>query len=48
MTSIHIRLAPDEDHTLLSCQACEWKGWFKEGADVPLGKVLSLASERRF
>jgi hypothetical protein len=39
---------PDEDHTFASCQACEWKGWFKEGADVPLGKVLSLASERRF
>jgi hypothetical protein len=38
MTSIHIRLAPDEDHTLSSCQACEWKGWFKEGADVPLAK----------
>jgi hypothetical protein len=39
---------PDEDHTFASCQACEWKGWFKEGADVPLGKVLSLASERHF
>ena len=39
---------PDEDHTFASCHACEWKGWFKEGADVPLGKVLSLASERRF
>jgi len=48
LTSIQIRLAPDEDHTFASCQACEWKGWFKEGADVPLGKVLSLASERRF
>ena len=24
----------------MPCQACEWKGWFKEGADVPLGKVL--------
>jgi DNA-directed RNA polymerase subunit M/transcription elongation factor TFIIS len=48
LTSIQIRLAPEEDHTFASCQACEWKGWFKEGADVPLGKVLSLASERRF
>jgi hypothetical protein len=48
MTAIHIRLAPEEDHTFASCQACEWKGWFKKGADVPLGKVLSLASERRF
>ena len=48
LTAIQIRLAPDEDHTFASCQACEWKGWFKEGADVPLGKVLSLASERRF
>jgi hypothetical protein len=48
MTSIHIRLAPDEDHTLSSYQAYEWKGWFKEGADVPWPKVRSLASERRF
>jgi hypothetical protein len=48
LTAIQIRLAPDEDHTFASCQACEWKGWFMEGADVPLGKVLSLASERRF
>ena len=48
LTAIQIRLAPDEDHTFASCQACEWKGWFKEGSDVPLGKVLSLASERRF
>jgi RNase P subunit RPR2 len=37
LTAIQIRLAPDEDHTFASCQACEWKGWFKEGADVPLG-----------
>jgi RNase P subunit RPR2 len=48
LTAIQIRLAPDEDHTFASCQACEWKGWFKEGTDVPLGKVLALASERRF
>jgi hypothetical protein len=48
LTAIPIRLAPDEDHTFASCQACEWKGWFKEGTDVPRGKVLSLASERRF
>jgi hypothetical protein len=48
LTAIQIPLAPDEHHTFASCQACEWKGWFKEGADVPLGKVLSLASERRF
>ena len=41
-------MAPDEDHTFASCRACEWKGWFKEGADVPLGRVLSLAGERRF
>ena len=40
--------APDEDHPFASCQSCEWKGWFKEGSDVPLGKVLALASERRF
>jgi hypothetical protein len=48
LTSIQIRLAPDEDLTFASCQSCEWKGWFKEGADVPLGRALSLASERRF
>ena len=48
LTAIQIRLAPGEDHTFASCQACEWKGWFKEGGAVPLGKVLSLASERRF
>jgi hypothetical protein len=48
LTSIHIRLAPDEDHTFASCQACEWKGWSKQGGEVPLGKVLALASERRF
>jgi hypothetical protein len=48
LTAIHIRLAPEEDHTFASCQACEWKGWFKEGGPVPLGKVLALASERRF
>jgi hypothetical protein len=48
LTAIQIRLAPDEDHTFASCQAFEWNGWFKEGADVPLGKVLPLASERRF
>jgi hypothetical protein len=48
LTAIQIRLAPDEDHTFASCQACEGKGWFKEGAGVPLGRVLSLASERCF
>jgi len=36
------------DHTFASCQACEWKGWSKQGGEVPLGKVLALASERRF
>jgi hypothetical protein len=40
LTAIQIRLAPDEDHTFAPCQACEWKGWFKEGAGVPLGKLL--------
>jgi hypothetical protein len=48
LTAIHIRLAPDEDHTFASCQTCEWKGWSKQGGEVPLGKVLALASERRF
>ena len=23
LTSIHVRLAPEEDHTFASCQACE-------------------------
>jgi hypothetical protein len=36
------------DHTFASCQACEWKGWSKQGGEVPLGRVLALASERRF
>jgi hypothetical protein len=48
LTAIQIRLAPDEDHTFASCQACEWKRWYKLGTDVHLGRVLSLASERRF
>jgi hypothetical protein len=48
VTTIHIRLAPGGDHTFASCQACEWKGWSNEGGAVPLGKVLALASERRF
>jgi hypothetical protein len=47
LTAVHIRLAPDEDHTFASCQICEWKGWSKQGGEVPLGKVLALASERR-
>ena len=48
LTAIAIRLAPAEDHLFASCHACEWKGWFKQGGAVPLGKVLALASERRF
>ena len=48
LTSIQIRLAPDEDHTFASCQACEWKGWFKVAADAPVGRVVGRASERRF
>jgi hypothetical protein len=48
LTAIDIRLAPEEEHTFASCQACEWKGWFKAGKFVPLGRVLALASERRF
>jgi len=48
LTAIRIRLAPGEEHTFASCHACEWKGWFKEGSAVPLERVLSLASERRF
>ena len=48
LTAIHIRLAPDEDHTFASCQTCGWKGRSKQGGEVPLGKVLALASQRRF
>ena len=29
-----------------SCPVCEWKGWEREGENVPLGSVLSLASKR--
>ena len=46
LTSIQIRLAPDEDHTFASCQSCEWKGWFKEGADVPLGAGTAMLVPR--
>jgi RNase P subunit RPR2 len=38
LTAIQIRLAPDEDHTFASCQACEWKGWFKGGHRRPPGQ----------
>jgi RNase P subunit RPR2 len=48
LTSIRIRLAPEEERVFASCHGCEWKGWFKEGSAVPLADVLSLASERRF
>jgi hypothetical protein len=48
LTTIVVRLAPEEEHLFASCHGCEWRGWFKEGSAVPLQRVLSLASERRF
>ncbi|HEX9235616.1 MAG TPA: hypothetical protein VF972_05005 [Actinomycetota bacterium] len=27
-----------------SCPVCEWKGWEREGENLPLGAVLSLVS----
>jgi hypothetical protein len=48
LTAIAIKLAPEEDHLFASCHACEWKGWFKHGSAVPLERILSLTSERRF
>ena len=29
-----------------SCPACEWKGWEREGENVPLGSVLAMVSKR--
>jgi hypothetical protein len=48
LTSIRIRLAPEEERMFASCHGCEWKGWFKEDDAVPLQDVLSLAAQRRF
>jgi hypothetical protein len=48
LTTIVVRLAPEEEHLFASCHGCEWRGWFKEGSAVPLKHVLNLASERRF
>jgi hypothetical protein len=48
LTTIVVKLAPDQEHLFASCHGCEWRGWFKEGSAVPLEQVLSLASERRF
>ena len=28
------------------CPTCEWKGWEREGRDVPLGSVLDLVASR--
>jgi hypothetical protein len=48
LMTIVVRLAPEEEHLFASCHGCEWRGWFKEGKAVPLERVLSLASQRRF
>ena len=29
-----------------SCPVCEWKGWQREGENIPLGSVLSMVSTR--
>ena len=29
-----------------SCPVCEWKGWEREGQNIPLGSVLSIVSSR--
>lgn len=29
-----------------SCPVCEWKGWEREGENVPLGSVLTLVANR--
>ena len=29
-----------------SCPVCEWKGWEREGQNIPLGSVLSVVSAR--
>jgi hypothetical protein len=29
-----------------SCPQCEWKGWEREGENIPLGSVLSIVSSR--
>ncbi len=28
------------------CSVCEWKGWEREGAKLPLGSVLGMVSPR--
>lgn len=32
--------------SFMSCPVCEWKGWEREGHNVPLGSILSLVSAR--
>jgi len=29
-----------------NCAVCEWRGWQREGEDLPLNSVLALASAR--
>jgi hypothetical protein len=48
LTSIAIKLAPEEDHLFASCHACEWKAGSSTAAPCPLEHILSLTSERRF
>jgi hypothetical protein len=32
--------------TFTSCPMCEWHGWERQGEQLPLGSVLSLAAAR--
>jgi hypothetical protein len=32
--------------TFTMCSKCEWKGWQREGEQLPLDSVLSLVSKR--
>ena len=32
--------------TFTSCNACEWKGWDRDGRTISLGDVLESASRR--
>jgi predicted RNA-binding Zn-ribbon protein involved in translation (DUF1610 family) len=32
--------------TFVLCNACEWRGWSREGETLPLGSVLSMVANR--
>jgi hypothetical protein len=39
-------LVGDSSFSFTSCPVCEWKGWEREGKNIPLGSVLSVVSSR--